>query len=225
MRITITRPIRTSRTLAKRGMTLVEILCVTVAVTLIILAILPAIARSTAKVSRIKCVNNLKNIGLAFRIFATDNDGFPFQVSTNQGGTMDLTDVVAQFQAVSNELSTPKIILCPGDYHYKRRKDATDWASLQGKNISYYVGIDASETNAASILSGDHHFKLNGTNPPPGLSRLSASDSIVYPRKFHPEGDGANILFGDGGVHRIGSKDLPKYLTGSGIPTNRFILP
>ena len=40
--------------------------------------------------SRLGCDNNLKQIGLAFRTWAIDNDGrFPFNVSTNTGGTME----------------------------------------------------------------------------------------------------------------------------------------
>lgn len=211
---------------SRSGMTLVEILVVTVVLTLLVLTVLSSMARLRARVSQIKCANNLKNVGLAFRIFATDNeDFFPFQISTNQGGTIELTDVADQFRSLSNELSTPKILLCPPDYANGRRTDATNWASLQRQNISFFVGTDASETNAASILSGDSRFKVRGTNPPAGLSHFRATDSVVYPKKFHPEGDGANILLGDGSVHRIGSADMPKSLANSRVATNRFILP
>lgn len=52
-----------------------------------------------AKAQSIKCVSNLKNIGLATRIFATDNqDYFP-----------------TSFLQMTNELSTPLILICPSD--------------------------------------------------------------------------------------------------------------
>jgi hypothetical protein len=232
MNVHSTSPARNSRKShafrapATRAMTLVEIMCITVVLSVIVIVVVPWMARPRFQGSRIKCVNNLKNVGLAFRIFATDNsDLFPFQISTNNGGAMELTDIADHFRVLSNEISTPKIIICPSDYATKRRRDATNWISLHRLNISYYVGIDASETNAASILSGDTRFRLNGTNPPPGLSQLRASDSVAYPKKFHPESAGANILLGDGSVHVIGSKDLPKYLSNSRVPTNRFIVP
>src|SRR5882672_11239589 len=69
------------------------------------------------KAQHISCVNNLKQIGLGFRIWAGDNGGkFPFQISTNAGGTLELCsrdangfdrNSVAHFLVASNELSTP----------------------------------------------------------------------------------------------------------------------
>src|ERR1700690_2770460 len=60
------------------------------------------------------CVNNLKQIGLSFRTWALDNDGkFPFNVSTNAGGTMEFcatgadgfdSNAAVHFQVMSNEL-------------------------------------------------------------------------------------------------------------------------
>jgi hypothetical protein len=62
--------------------------------------------------SRLGCVNNLKQIGLAIRTWAIDNDGhFPFNLSTNAGGTMEFcgldsdgfdTNAARHFQVMSN---------------------------------------------------------------------------------------------------------------------------
>ncbi len=66
----------------------------------------------------IRCVNNMKNIGLALRIFATDNgDRFP-------------PDILS----MTNELSTPKILVCPADFSHKA---ASDWGSFTAANLSY----------------------------------------------------------------------------------------
>ncbi len=80
--------------------------------------------------SRLGCDNNLKQIGLAFRTWAIDNDDqFPFNVSTNTGGTMEHcavgsdgfdTNAALHFQVMSNELSTPWILVCPKDKLTKR---------------------------------------------------------------------------------------------------------
>src|SRR5687767_9387377 len=71
-----------------------------------LLLFIPALNRTDDKSQRIKCVSNLKNLGLSFRIFATDHqDLFPFQLQTN--GTSHLTDVgdaFRHFQILSNEI-------------------------------------------------------------------------------------------------------------------------
>src|SRR5688572_19608747 len=94
------RKIHASCASSTRGMTLVELMCVTVVLSILVLMIVPATSRHHSGRGRVKCVNNLKNVGLAFRIYSTDNnDMFPFQVSTNQGGTLELVnDVAGQFR-------------------------------------------------------------------------------------------------------------------------------
>ena len=60
---------------------MVELLAIVAVVIILGVVFLPVVAGcggSNRKAPRIKCVSNLKNIGLAFRIFATDNnDLFP----------------------------------------------------------------------------------------------------------------------------------------------------
>jgi hypothetical protein len=72
-------------------------------------------------------VNNLKNVGLAMRIFAMDNEGrFPFELSVENGGTRELHafgEPFHTFKALSNEISTPKIAFCPQD---KQKAEAPD---------------------------------------------------------------------------------------------------
>src|SRR5438105_15916827 len=101
------------------GFTLIEAL--TVVFVLVVLGglILPASNGNRFKSERVQCVNNLKNIGLALRIFATDNaDRFPWEVPVADGGTRELHALGAPFhtfKVLSNELSTPKILVCPQD--------------------------------------------------------------------------------------------------------------
>lgn len=113
------------------------------------------------KSSRLGCVNNLKQIGLAFKTWAIDNDGqFPFNVSTNAGGTMELcargtdgfdTNAALHFQVMSNELSTPRILVCPKD---SSRKPAAGFASLQASNVTYLMrsGTNLNESNLTAVL-------------------------------------------------------------------------
>jgi hypothetical protein len=111
--------------------------------------------------SRLGCTNNLKQIGLAFRTWAIDNDGqFPFNVSTNTGGTVELcargtdgfdTNAALHFQVMSNELSTPRILVCPKD---SSRRPAAGFASLPASNVTYLMrsGTNLNESNLTAVL-------------------------------------------------------------------------
>jgi uncharacterized protein YlxW (UPF0749 family) len=77
-----------------------------------------ALENARAKAESMACINNLKQIGLAARIWATDNsDVFPLG-----------------WLAMTNELATPKILICPSD---KARTAAGDWRQFSAANVSY----------------------------------------------------------------------------------------
>ena len=88
-------------------MTLTEVLVVVVVLVVLVVVFLPAfITDDPRNYSGINCVNNLKQVGLAFKIWADDNNGkYPMEISIANGGTMELAatgDVVATFQIMSN---------------------------------------------------------------------------------------------------------------------------
>ncbi len=206
-----------------RAFTLVELICIVAALAIAAIVILPFFAKSKSHPPRIRCINNLKNVGLAYRIFATDNsEKFPFQVSTNDGGSRELSsDIVFQFRTISNELSTPKLLVC----RISAKESATNWTTLTKSNISYFIGVSATQLNPNSILGGDEGFSLKNSIPTNALVRVTSNDKPQYPKQFHSDGDGANILFADGTVQTVKNSQWPALLKRDDTFTNLLLLP
>jgi hypothetical protein len=114
------------------------------------------------KVQPITCVNNLKQIGLAFKTWALDHDDkYPFNLSTNSGGTMEFcargsdgfdSNAALHFRVMSNELSNPLILLCPKD---RSKKGAADFQHLGTANVTYLLpsGTNLNEETPTGVLA------------------------------------------------------------------------
>jgi len=179
-------------------------------------------------------------MGVAFRTWALDNgDKYPPQVSITNGGTMELVlsgIVYPHFSVMSNELSTPKILVCPED---KARGDSvsTTFASTvpagsvytrpftNDSNVSYFVGVDAVDSSPLMFLSGDANIGLDGALPKAGLQSFSTNSNIGWYQPRHEKGKKGNIGLADGSVQVLNSKELRKALGASGGVTNRLAIP
>ncbi len=217
--------------------TLIELLIVVVSLGILAAILLPALARSRIHPSRINCANNLKQVAISFRTWALDNnEKFPMQVSVTNGGTMELVNsglVFPHFLVMSNELSTPKILICPEDEN-PARTEATTFGSLPGdatpqipftndNNVSYFVGVDADQSQPAMPLSGDSNLAINGVPTTPGLHQIWSDGAVAWVKPWHD--NGGNICFADGSVQRVSPPDLGLFFSQTGVATNRLALP
>jgi hypothetical protein len=123
--------------------------------------LLPALAKAKSKAQSVACVNNMKQICLAARVWSLDHgDQFCFNVSTSTGGSLESCqpggdnydrNAFLHFQVMSNELTTPKILVCPED---KTKQAAAVFAELQSWNVSYQLrtGKEINDTNPNEVL-------------------------------------------------------------------------
>ena len=135
-----------------------------VAVLLVLPAmLLPALAKAKSKVSVIQCSNNMRQIGLAFQMWANDNnEKFPFEVSESNGGTSEFRApgpdgvdrnpekhiaVLAKYLAGANS----RILVCPAD---SGKQPAPNFNTLEPGNVSYQLrtGPQVTITNSMEVL-------------------------------------------------------------------------
>ncbi len=154
-------------------------------------------------------------------MWANDHGGrFPMQVSINEGGSMEYVGgpVYPHFLAASNELNSPKILFCSEDR--TRGQRVTDFAELRDKNISYFVGVDASEANSNHWLAGDFNLSTNGVAVRPGLLHLRTDQKVGWTRRVHKEV--GYVGFPDGSASQFTADMLERSL--KSVPTNTIRL-
>jgi prepilin-type processing-associated H-X9-DG protein len=185
--------------------------------------ILPALTRDKQRSQRERCIDNLKRQGLAFRIFANNNDErFPFHLSITNGGTEELVAPGAtflQFRALSNEFGSPSVLTCPAD----TRRPVTNWSSFTESSLSYFVGLDTEETTPMTLLSGDRNLTLNGVAVPPGLLEVTTNSLLGWTPAMHRRA--GNVCFGDGSVSSTTSLMLTDQVRQQETATNRLLVP
>jgi type II secretory pathway pseudopilin PulG len=203
--------------------TKIELLVIVCVMAIMAALLLPALSRAKAKRAPINCSARLRQIGLAFRAWASDHsERFPMHVSVTNGGTMEIVDsgtVIPQFQIISNELSTPKILRCPEE---GSRGYATNFANLQENNISYFVGLDAIEGRPSSLLSGDRNLTNRVTSGRPLVS-LTTNGSLGWTKELHSRK--GYLCFADGSVNLFRNGNLDATIQSLGMGTNRLALP
>jgi prepilin-type processing-associated H-X9-DG protein len=196
-------------------------------------------ARRQQRASRIGCSNNLKQIGLSFRLWAGDNaDKMPMQVSVTNGGAMEWMEagnVWRIFMVMSNELSTPKILFCPQDENTNHiqaiafggaNPPATHLANYfrDDNNVSYFVGMQADEVYPTRILAGDSNLEVNQKTVAQGFLNLWTNAPVRWDKTRHEKQCG-NIALADGSVQNCTKAQLQKLLAETLIQTNRLLIP
>jgi prepilin-type processing-associated H-X9-DG protein len=212
--------------------TRLDLLAILAGVAIMGLVALPLMAGSKPRGERVACLNNLRQLGVAWNLWAGEHGNrYPWRTSLANGGTSMhplMNNPWLHFSWISNELRTPKVLTCPSD---TPRRTAADFSaepdkgllngSIRNDCLSYFIGLDSLAEWPMHWLSGDRNVRFASFSACSSGARFAASfaisratQTVVAPvdagwtNNMH--GNSGNVLFTDGRVEELSNDGFRK---------------
>jgi prepilin-type N-terminal cleavage/methylation domain-containing protein len=223
-----------NKILTRDAFTLTELLIVIAIIAILAALLLPALAKAKAKAQRTACLNNQKQIGLSFTMWAGEhNDKYPSTVDVSEGGSKALYETWQHFITMTNELVTPKILHCPSDPAKQSASDfsssATGLRTLKNAAISYVVGTGAGPDRPAAHIAGDRNLLgLEGQGCGPSaiygpITQLRVTDNPRWDNTLHV--NAGNMVLADGSAHQFTQAGLAAQMASTDGDPNCSLKP
>ena len=187
--------------------------------------LLPALATSKSKAKRIACVSNMKQVDVGVILWSQDHESkYPWTVKPADAGTYSFDQAWKHFAALSNELTTPKVLHCSTD---SQRNGADSFngvngfGTLQNTALSYALGTEATEGNPSMHIVVDRNITgRDGKNCSLAgvigtITTLNPySDATSWTKELH--NNEGNMGLADGSVQLFSQFGLLRHLENTG---------
>ncbi len=210
-------PVRQTRS---RGFTLIELLVVIAIIAILASLLLPALAQAKSRARSTKCMNNLRQIGLAAWLYADDNDG-QFPMSAHQRASW-----VGKLKLYAGGTN---LYRCPDDDHETRNYSyaINDFLTPQpyGAEHLNFSKLTSIPSPSDTIFMAEIHKEFEGSDhfhfadaSGGGYTPTSFSGQVAVKRHRNS----ANYLFAEGHVELLSWPHIEGQLQESG---GRFVHP
>lgn len=200
----------------KISFTLVEMLLVIVVLAILVSILLPSLLRAREYARQSYCMNSMRQIGLAFKTYVEDNDGFmPPQ-------TYWLTDFSPAY-AYAKDLD---IFICPSSGTPKLeseedlyQRDEDEFEANKDK-VDYYLGGKMKDIELSNSVAnaghGNNAYHFDMSNPSPLTQAVVDSkrdDRLLYEKRYDSHLGTFNVIFIKDVHYEIARSGFTEYWT------------